>query len=160
MTDPGLGPPGGKRMVKVLFPVDGSEATYKAVDRALTILRPGKESSVTLLLVLSKGLREMPPEAREYLEFDDEDELFIRDDEAKAALRKAEEIAKARKVPNVRSVAREGKVKQVILDECGKHDLLVMHGLRRSEREDRRHGNMVEEIARQSGIDVLLIRDS
>jgi nucleotide-binding universal stress UspA family protein len=144
-------------MVKILFPIDGSEATYRAVDRALGILKPGKESPITFLCVLSKGLRDMPEDAREYLEFDDEDELFIRDDEAKAAIKKAEEIAKKHKVPTVVPLVREGRVTDMILDEAKRHDLLVMHGLRRDEKEDRKHGNMTEMIARAAGLDVLLI---
>lgn len=144
-------------MVRILFPIDGSEATYRTVDRALQLLKPQKESSVTFLCVLSKGLRDMPEDAREYLEFDDEDEIFVRDDEAQAVLRKAEEIAKRHKVPAVASITRQGRVMSAILEEAKKHELLVMHGLRRDEKEDRKHGNMTEMLVRASGVDVLLI---
>ncbi len=145
-------------MVKILFPIDGSEATYRAVDRALGILKPDKTSTVTFLCVMSKGLRDMPEDAREYLEYDDEDELFLRDDEAKAAIKKAEDIAKKQKVAaKVVPLVRDGRVTDVILQEAKKNDLLVMHGLRRDEKEDRKHGNMTEMIARAAGVDVLLI---
>lgn len=146
-------------MVKILFPIDGSEATYKTVERALGILKPGKESTVSFLCVLSKGLRDMPEDAREYLEYDDEDELFLRDDEAKAAIKKAEDIAKRLKVAaKTVPLVREGRVTDVILAEAKKNDLLVMHGLRRDEKEDRKHGNMTEMITRAAGVDVLLVR--
>ncbi|HEX9815760.1 MAG TPA: universal stress protein [Candidatus Thermoplasmatota archaeon] len=145
-------------MVNILFPIDGSKETYTAVDRALGILKPGKESTVTFLCVMSKGLRDMPEDAREYLEYDDEDELFLRDDEAKAAIKKAEDIAKTQKIAaKVVPLVREGRVNDMILEEAKKNDLLVMHGLRRDEKEDRKHGNMTEMIARAAGVDVLLI---
>jgi nucleotide-binding universal stress UspA family protein len=145
-------------MAKILFPIDGSEATYRAVDRALGILKPGKDGPVTFLVVLSKGLRDMPEDAREYLEYDDEDELFIRDDEAKAALKKAEDIAKKHKVPVVKTLSKEGRVKDLILEEAKRHDLLVMHSLRPDEKEDKKHGNMTEQLARSCGVHVLLVR--
>lgn len=145
-------------MPKILFPIDGSEATYDAVDRALKLLKPGKDSAVTFLCVLSKKLRDMPADAREYLEFDDEDELFLRPDEAKTALAKAEDIARKLKIPNVKSVILEGEVEDVIRGQCRTHDLLVMHGLRRDEKEDKAHDSLVEPLARKAGIDVLLTR--
>ena len=144
-------------MVKILFPIDGSEATYRTVERALKVLKPGKESTVTFLCVMSKGLRDMPEDAREYLEFDEEDELFLREDEARAAIKKAEDIAKKQQINGTKPLVREGRVTDVILEEAKKHDLLVMHGLRRDEKEDRKHGNMTEMIARAAGVDVLLI---
>jgi len=144
-------------MVKILFPIDGSEATYHTVERALKVLKPGKESTVTFLCVMSKGLRDMPEDAREYLEFDEEDELFLREDEARAAIKKAEDIAKKQQINGTKPLVREGRVTDVILEEAKKHDLLVMHGLRRDEKEDRKHGNMTEMIARAAGVDVLLI---
>lgn len=145
-------------MVKILFPLDGSEATYKTVDRALAILKPDKASTVTFLCVMSKGLRDMPEDAREYLEFDDDDEIFVREDEAKAVIKKAEEIAKKQNVAaKLIPLVCEGRVTDMILAEAKKNDLLIMHGLRRDEKEDRKHGNMTELIARAAGIDVLLI---
>lgn len=145
-------------VVKALFPLDGSETTYRTVEKGLQLLRGDPSSSATFLVVLAKNVRDMPPEAREHLEFDDEDELFIRDDEAKAVLNRAIEIAKKARFTNAKGIAIAGKVRDVILAEAKRHDLLVMHGLRRSEREDKKHGNMTEELARQAGCSVLLVR--
>lgn len=144
--------------MRVLFPIDGSESTYKAVEQGLRIIGTSKGASATFLVVLSKALREMPPEAREYLEFDDEDEVFIRDDEAKAVLDRAAQIANQQKFSKFKTLALEGRPKETIVRESAKHDLLVMHAMRRSEREDRRHGNAIEEIARRAACDVLLVR--
>lgn len=145
-------------MVKALFPLDGSDATYAAVEKALKILGGNREASATFLVVLSKNVRDMPAEAREHLEFDDEDELFIREDEARTVLNRAIEIAKRVKFASAKGIAVAGKVREVVLAEARKHDLLVMHGLRRSERDDKRHGNMTEELARAAGCHVLLVR--
>lgn len=145
-------------MVKALFPLDGSDVTFATVEKALRLLAGHKDAAATFLVVISKNLRDMPPEAREHLEYDDEDELFIRDDEAKAVLEKALAIAKKVKFANARGVALAGQVRNVVLSEAKKHDLLVMHALRRSEREDKQHGNMTEEIARASPCSVLLVR--
>src|SRR5687767_14947856 len=88
----------GRPSMKALFPLDGSDATYRALERGLQIIGADPKATVTLLVVMSKGLQEMPKEAREHLEFDDEDELFIRDDEAKAVIQKAQDIAKRLKI--------------------------------------------------------------
>lgn len=144
--------------MRALFLLDSSDSTYKAAEQGLRILGGTKDASATFLVVISKALCEMPAEAREYLEFNDEDEIFIRDDEAKAVLGRAAEIAKRRKFSKFQSLALVGKPMETIVRESAKHNLLVMHGLRRSEREDKRHGNVVEEIVRQAACDVLLVR--
>ena len=144
--------------MKALFPLDGSDETYAALERALKMLTPGKDHQATFLVVISKGLRDMPADAREHLEFDDEDELFVRDDEAKAVIARATQIAKQAKFLNVKGQTAVGKVKETIIKESAQHDLLVMHSLQRDEAAEKRRGSATEEIARQAACSVLLVR--
>jgi nucleotide-binding universal stress UspA family protein len=144
--------------MKLLFPLDGSEATYQALERGLQVFASVPKVSATFLVVMSKGLRDMPKEAREHLEFDDEDELFIRDDEAKAVVQRATEIAKRLKFKDAKGVVLTGKVKESIIAEAAKHDVLVMHALDRDERAEKRRGSALEEIARSAGCSVFLVR--
>lgn len=145
-------------MTKALFPLDGSDATYEAVERGLKLLGAAKDHQATFLVVVSKAFRDMPADAREHLEFDDEDELFVRDDEAKAVIAKATEIAKRAKFANVKGQVVVGKVKEAIIKESAKHDLLVMHALQEDEAAEKRRGSATEEIARRAGCSVLLVR--
>ena len=144
--------------MKALFPLDGSEATFEALERALAFLVPTQDHQATFLVVMSKALRDMPADAREHLEFDDEDELFLRDDEAKAVIKRATELAKKAKFANVKGQILVGKVKETIIQESAKHDLLVMHALAADEAAEKRRGSATEEIARHAACSVLLVR--
>lgn len=144
--------------VKVLVPVDGSQATLRAIKNGLSrIVMPAR---ATFLLVMDKKLLDMPEEAREHLEWDDEDELFLREDEANAALDKA--VAAAGKIKGLkihREVVKADPL-EAILKASRDHDVLLMHAMRRSERADRKTRSMTESIARQAECDVLLVHDA
>jgi nucleotide-binding universal stress UspA family protein len=144
--------------MRLLFPLDGSAVTYAAVERTLAMFAAHPKASATFLVVISKALRDMPKEAREHLEYDDEDELFIRDDEAKAVLDKAAALAKKVKFPKSTGIVLAGKVKELILAESAKHDVLVMHHLEKDRRVEERRGSATEELARNAKCGVLLMR--
>lgn len=143
--------------LKALAPLNGTDRTFRAVETAMGILTriPGVE--ITFLVVISKPLRDMPADAREYLEYDDEDTLFIRDDEADAVLRKAEAIAKRLKVTSYRLHRAIGDVQQTILAEAAAHDVLVMHGLSPNPKAEKKRGSAAEAIVRASPCHVLLV---
>lgn len=144
--------------IRALFPLDGSEPTYRAVERGLQRLATVKDAQATFLVVLSKNLRDMPEEAVEHLKYDDEDEVFIRDDEAKAVLDKAAAIAKKFKLGKVTQKTLEGHVYDSILGETRQHDLLVMHALARDEVREKRRGGVLEKLCRNAACDVWLVR--
>lgn len=143
--------------VRVLVPVDGSEATLRAVGNGIKhIATPAR---VTFLVVMDKKFLDMPKDAREHLEWDDEDEIFLREDEANAALDAA--VAKAEGVKGLK-VHREvvkGDPLEEILTAARDHDILIMHAMRRSERADKKQRSLTEALARQAECDVLLVHD-
>ena len=143
--------------LRLLFPLDGSDPTYQAVEGALRKAASLKDPEATFLVVMSKKLRDMPADAREHLEFDDEDELFIRDDEAKAVLQKAEAIAKKVKFPKASSKTVVGGVYDAILSEAKKHDVIVMHRMARDEFREHASGSILEKICRNAPCDVWLV---
>lgn len=144
--------------VKALFPLDGSDATYSAVEGGIKILKDHKDSQATFLVVVSKHLREMPEEAVEHLKYDDEDELIIRDDEAQAVLKRAVEIAKLQQFARVNGKVIAGKVYDAILEEAKSHSVLVMHRLSRDERKEKIRGGITEKLCRNVPCDVWLIQ--
>lgn len=144
--------------MRLLFPLDGSEPTYRALEKGLQLIANDPKSTATLLVVMSRAFRDMPKEAREHLEFDDEDELFIRDDEANAVIQKGQEIAKKLKIQDCKGMILIGKPKETILSESKKHDVLVMHGLAKDEKAEKSRGSALEEIARNAPCSVLLVR--
>lgn len=143
--------------VRALFPLDGSEATYRAVEGGLKRLADVKDAQATFLVVLDAKIQSMPQDAREYLEFDDEDEIFVRPDEAKAVLDKAAAIAKKLKFTKTTGKTVTGEVFKTVLAEAKAHDLLVMHRLDRDEVDEKRRGGVLERICRNAPCDVWLV---
>lgn len=144
--------------MKVLAPLDGSDATYRALERGLSVLGPHPGLHLTLLVVMDKSVQDMPAEAREHLEFDDEDEIFVREDEARAVIQKAQSIASKHRVNQVRGQVVSGTVKETILAHAAKHDVLLMHALDGNPKAAKRRGAATEDLARAAGCSVLLVR--
>lgn len=142
---------------KALFPLDGSEQTFKAVETGLQVLSGVKDAQATFLVVISKKLRDMPASAREHLTDDDDDEVFIRDDEAQEVIDQAKAIAKKAKFAKVEGKIAIDDVKRAILAEAGKHHVLVMHRLDRDEKREHSHNSLTEALAREALCDVWLI---
>ncbi len=143
--------------LRALFPLDGSEPTYKAVEGALQRLAQMKDAEATFMVVMSKHLKEMPEDAAEYLKYDDEDEVFIREDEAKGVVEKAAAIAKKHKIAKTSTKMVVGKVYDAILHEAQNHDVLVMHRLSRNEFKEKMRGGVLEELCRNAPCDVWLV---
>lgn len=144
--------------VRALFPLDGSEPTFRAVERGLAMLARIKDAHATFLVVLNKNLRDMPADAAEYLTYDDEDEIFIRDDEAQAVLDKATAIAKKLKFTRTEAKTVTGKPYEAILSEAKKCEVLVMHRLDREEAEEKRRGGVLEKLCREAPCNVWLVQ--
>lgn len=144
--------------VRVLVPVDGSDATLRAIENGLP--RLASPARVTLLVVRDQKFLDMPEDAREHLEWDDEDEIFLREDEANAALDKAAAKAEGRKGVKIHREVVTGDPLEEILKAAADHDVLVMHTMRRSERADKKERSLTEALARQAESDVLLVYDA
>lgn len=146
--------------LRVLFPLDGSEATYRAVEAGLKKLAAVKDAQATFYIVLAKNVKNMPPDAREYLEEDEEDEIFLTDEEAARVIEKAQAIAKKLKFPKTSGKIIEGTPYEAILQEARSHDVLVMHGLDRDEFAEKMRGGMLEKLCRKAPCDVWLVHTS
>lgn len=144
--------------LKALFPLDGSEETFRTVELGCQRLAAVKDARATFVVVISKNLRDMPEEAAEHLKYDDEDEVFIRDDEAQAVLQKAEAIAKKHKLAKPQSKVLVGKVMDAILAEAKSHDVLVMHRMDRVELKEKMRGGVLEKLCRSAPCDVWLVQ--
>lgn len=144
--------------LRALLPLDGSEETLRAVERGLAGLANGKAAEATFFVVLAKNVKNMPPDAREYLEDDEEDELFLSEEEAARVIEKAQAIAKRLKFSKTSGKIVEGLPYEAILKEAGSHDLLIMHGLDRDEHEEKMRGGMLERLCRNAPCDVWLVR--
>lgn len=143
--------------LRVLFPIDGSEPTYQAVDGALGYLAGHPDAEATFLVVMSRKVKAMPEHAREHLTYDDEDEIFLRDDEVKAVFTKASGLAKNHRFAKVETRKVVGDVFEEILKAAHDHDVLVMHRLDPQERREKVRGSLTEKIARAAPCDVWLI---
>jgi len=146
--------------LRALFPLDGSQATFDAVERGLAKLASAKDAQATFFIVLAKNVKNMPPDAREYLEEDEEDELFLDEEEAARVIEKAQAIAKRVAFGKTAGKIVEGVPYDAILKEARSHDILVMHGLDRNEFEEKMRGGVLEKLCRNAPCDVWLVRTS
>jgi nucleotide-binding universal stress UspA family protein len=144
--------------LSILCPLDGSQETFEAVKRGLPMLAGKDGLNVTFLVVMDAKILGMPESAREHLEFDDEDEIFLREDEARAVLKKAEGLAAKVKGVKAKSVTVKGHVFDEIMAAARSHDVLLMHGLDATETHEKASGAMTERLARQAECAVLLVR--
>src|SRR5687767_6209119 len=99
-----------------------------------------KDAQATFFVVLSKNVKNMPPDAREYLEEDEDDELFLTEEEGARVIEKAQAIAKRLKFAKTSGKIVEGVPSDAILMEARSHDVLVMHGLDSDEYEEKMRG--------------------
>lgn len=145
--------------LRALFPLDGSESTLRAVERACARLATVKDAEAVFFVVLSKNVKNMPSDAREYLEDDETDELFVTEDEAAGVINKAKALAKKSRFTKTSGKIVEGSPYDAILREAEGYDLLVMHRLDRNESEEKQRGGVLEKICRASPCDVWLVND-
>jgi nucleotide-binding universal stress UspA family protein len=144
--------------LRVLIPLDGSGATYEAVERGLAKLAGVKDAQALFFIVIAKNVKNMPPDAREYLEEDEDDELFLTEEEAGAAIEKAQAIAKRVRFARSSGKIVEGQPYDAILKEARSHDVLVMHALDRDEYAEKMRGGVLEKLCRNAPCDVWLVR--
>lgn len=113
--------------MKVLFPLDGSERAFKAMEAALDLLR-GSQVQATLLVVM-QDFEGAPEDMIKEFEDDTEDEIFPTEASAIVVLKQATKRMRRKGLEMKLKMAQGNIVKQVIA-ESKEHDLLVMHSKR------------------------------
>lgn len=113
--------------MKVLFPLDGSERAYRAMEAALELLK-GSTVQATLLVVL-QDFTGAPEEMVKAFEDDTEDEIFPTQESAIVVLKQATKRMRRKGLEMKLKIAQGDIVKQVIAESKG-HDMLVMHSKR------------------------------
>ena len=143
---------------RVLVPLDGSERSFGALERALDLLRalPGLE--VTLLNVMQEGFESAPEHVVEETDRDEKDELFPTEASSRRMLQRGAELCAKRGLAARLAVVR-GKVADEIVRASGDHDVVVMHGLDRSGLREKLRFSQTERIARNARCSVLLVQD-
>jgi nucleotide-binding universal stress UspA family protein len=140
--------------MRVLFPLDGSERGYAAMEAALDLLQAGSVQA-TLLVVLS-DFQGAPPEVVQEFEEDTEDEIFPTEDSAGVVLRQATQRVR-RKGLEMRLKVAKGNVVKEIASESANHDLLVLHSTRAAQR-FRLRSRRTKAIVRAAKCNVLLMQ--
>ncbi|MEK6975757.1 MAG: universal stress protein [Candidatus Thermoplasmatota archaeon] len=113
--------------MKVLFPLDGSERAFQAMEAALDLLH-GSQVQATLLVVM-QDFRGAPEEMIKEFEDDTEDEVFPTQESAIVVLKQATKRMRRKGLEMKLKMAQGNIVKQIIA-ESKEHDLLVMHSTR------------------------------
>lgn len=145
--------------MKALFPLDGSEASYRALRKGLEMLRAAPAFRAVALNVRQPGF-DASQESGSYERFekDDTDEVFPSPASSERCLAKAREIAKEIGVA-IETKSVEGMPLETILEECKGFDVIVMHALGKSNLKEAIRGSQTEKLARLAPASVLLVRD-
>jgi nucleotide-binding universal stress UspA family protein len=145
--------------MRVLFPLDGSEVSYQALERGLAMLRGAPGLEVTLFNVMQEGFETAgdPQLVEETFEADEEDEIFPSEASSQRVLAKALAIAQKLGIA-AKAKGEMGKPHEEILREAAHHDLLVMHALGPGGLRGKLAGGGTEHLARHAPCSVLLVR--
>lgn len=113
--------------MKVLFPLDGSERAFKAMEKALEVLH-GSQVQATLLVVM-QDFTGAPEDIVRQFEDDTEDEVFPNEQSALVVLKQATKRMR-RKGLEMKLKMAQGNIVRNVIEESRGHDLLVMHSKR------------------------------
>lgn len=134
---------------------DGSESSYRAVDRAATV---AADSSATLLIICAYHPAKNTGQAEQQL---GEDAAFhvVGSTPAEETLRDAQERASAKGVGDIETVAVEGDPIEVVTDVVTdrKADLLVIGNRGLNSLSGRLLGSVPQGISRKAPTDVLIV---
>jgi nucleotide-binding universal stress UspA family protein len=145
--------------MRALFPLDGSEASFQALDRGLALLKGLSHLEATVFNVMQEGFESAgdPAYVAETFEADEGDEVFPTEASSQRVLAKAIGIAKRHGL-QVKAKGEVGKPVEEILREAAHHDLLVLHALGPSNLRDALKGSRSEHLARHAPCHVLLVQ--
>lgn len=141
--------------MKVLVPLDGSEATQEAMAKGLTLLKEASPK-VTLLCVRAKGFDDTDDDRREIFEEDPDDEIFASNKEAQAMLDQALADCEGIGVQATSKII-VGNFAKVILDEADGYDLLIMHHLGKEPFKEKLRMSKSESLVRSLDCPVFLV---
>jgi nucleotide-binding universal stress UspA family protein len=147
-------PEGDAAAMRVLFPLDGSERGYAAMEGALDLLQ-ASQVQATLLVVLT-DFKGAPPDLVQQFEEDTEDEIFPTEDSAVVVLRQATQRLRRKGLEMTLKVAKGDLVKEIAA-ESAHYDLLVMHSGRATQR-FRLRSRRTKAIVRAAKCNVLLMQ--
>lgn len=144
--------------MRALFPLDGSEASYQALDRGLALLKGTPRLDVTVFNVMQEGFESAgdPELIEETFEADEQDEVFPSEASSQRVLAKAIELARKHGIA-VKAKGEIGRPVEEILKEAAFHDVLVMHALGPSSLRDAVKGSKSEHLVRHAPCSVLLV---
>lgn len=144
--------------MRVLVPLDGSEASFAALDRGLALLKGTPRLEVTVFNVMQEGFDQAadPQLVAETFEADDADEVFPSEASQQRVLARALDIARRHAI-TVKAKGEIGKPVEEILREAAHHDVLVMHALGASSVRDTLKGSHSEHLVRHAPCSVLLV---
>ncbi|MBI4393656.1 MAG: universal stress protein [Euryarchaeota archaeon] len=145
-------------VLRLLFPLDGSERSFAAMERALILFKATPGLQVTLFNVMQKGFETAPETTVEEFDEDEGDEIFPTEDSSLRMLAKAQAVCKKHGVA-ANEKAVKGKVADEIIRETASHDVIVMHSLDRKGFGEVLRGSKTEHIARSAKCLVLLSRE-
>lgn len=145
--------------MRALFPLDGSDAGFLALERGLELLRGSPRLEVTLFNVRQEGFERTadPQYVAETFEADEADEVFPSEASSQRVLARGLDIARRIGVP-AKAKGELGKYEEEILKEAAYHDVLVMHALGPSSLRDTLKGSAAEHLVRTAPCSVLLVR--
>lgn len=144
--------------MRVLIPLDGSEASFAALDRGLALLKGTPRLEVTLFNVMQEGFDQTadPEYVEETFEKDEADEVFPSEASQQRVLARGLDVAKRHGVA-VKAKGEIGKPVEEILREAAHHDVLLMHALGASSVKDTLKGSHSEHLVRHAPCSVLLV---
>lgn len=143
---------------KVLFPLDGSERSFQAMEKALVLLK-GMKMDATLFVVMQEGFEKAGDDRIEDFDADEGDEIFPNVASCERMLDEAEARCKALGLKHPGRKIGKGRVPQAIIDEAPNHDLMVLHDLDKKGLLEKLRLSNTEKVARQSRVNVLLVED-
>lgn len=145
--------------LKVLFPLDGSDRSTRAMDQALEMLAPHPDLEVTLFNVVQEGFEDADEGVVEMFDADEDDEIFPTAESAKRMLDEHLAICDEHGVDVVHQRVAVGTHYDAILEEAADHDLVVMHALDEGQLKEKIRFSQTEKLARNVDASVLLVED-
>lgn len=145
-------------VLRALFPLDGSDRSFVAMERALILFKGTPGLEVTLFNVMQKGFETAPEETVAEFDSDEDDEVFPTEQSSLRMLSRAAELCKKHGVAAREKVVK-GRVSDEIIRETASHDVVVMHSLDRKGLGEVLRGSKTEYIARHAKCLVMLSRE-
>lgn len=144
--------------MNVLFPVDGSEASYRALRKGLQLLGGHPTLRAVALNVRPEGLQGAPEDAVRRFDGDEEEGGFPSEAASHRMLERAEAIANDVGVP-LETKSGVGRPLETILAEARDYDVVAIHALSKSSVLDFLKGSGSGKLVRHAPASVLVVRD-